>query len=608
MDLWHLLGAGLVGLWLGGVLAFSRVPDSGLTRSLRGFAVCASLWALGDLLASLAPDLFWKRLGLAVLYSGGIFLPPMWWMLALRWSEYRGAPLPFDLARWTRLPLLFAGAMWLAMLSNPWHGQFIVPVVGGRNLYGPLWWLMAVPSYGLILGVLAVALRLRRRIRLPDARRQAAFVVAATGLTLVANWLYVAGASGSTNATLPVLSLSGVILCVGMLREGLFGVLPVALPVITSHDPDGLLVVRPDGRLIHANPRARSMLAPVVLAAERPLLAALARRLRRPDGARLDEESPEWEESWWQAALQPGGTLFRYGREGQCWLRLSGQPVHGRGGRLLATCLRLHDATQEQRTEAELRRARRLESVAEVALGVAHDFHNLLAVVRGNAELLANQHETEPEIERKLHRILRAGEQATDLADQLHVYAGASEPRCDCIDLSGVVRDALEVFDPELFATHAGRRIDVAFDAGPRPVTIEADATQMRQIVLNLLVNARDALEEGGEIRVHTGHCWLEPATTADLVLGGDRPAGEYGYVRVSDTGSGIEPEAQERIFEPFFSTRGKHRGIGLATVFGVARSHGALLALKSRVGRGTTFTVYLPSAASEGPSQARPD
>ena len=376
-----------------------------------------------------------------------------------------------------------------------------------------------------------------------------------------------------------------------MLRQGLFGVLPVALRVIASHDPDGLLVVRGE-RLVHANPRARELLSPLDLAAGVPMPDALGPRLQR-DGTRA---VGEWD-AWWQAVLAPGGALYRYDGDTPRWLRVSGQPVYARRGRLLAHCLRVHDATEEQRAELELRRARRLESVAELSRGVAHDFHNLLAVVTGNADLLLDQLPATPAVQRKLQRILASSRQAAELAGQLQLYAGAAPPTRLPVDLSELARDTLEMLDPDEFSGSAGGRLDVELDLASGPLRIEADATQLRQLLLNLYVNARDALDErGGEIAIGTGRSWLEPARAEHLVLGRDRPAADYAFLRVADTGAGMDPETQERIFEPYFSTKGKQRGIGLSTVFGIARSHGALIALESRIGKGTTFTIYFPA------------
>jgi signal transduction histidine kinase len=590
VDPWQLLGAGLVGLWLGAVLTLTRLPATPLSRAVRGLTVCAALWAVGDLIAGIAPDLFWKQLGVSILYSGVIFLPAVWWIVALRWSEERAATPSLDLRGRVRAPFVFAGAMWIAMVTNPWHGQFLVPVVGGRNLYGPLWWVMAIPNYGLILGAGVVVLRVLRRMDARPTRRQAAFLIIASGITLAANWVYVSGVGPAAGVTLPLISVAALILLVGMLRQGLFGVLPLALQVMASHDSDGLLVMK-SGCLVHANPRALELLSPVDVAPGASLPDALGLRLHRV-GRRAVRDGDDWR----QTLLAPGGVLYRYDGDTPRWLRVSGQPVHGRRGRLLAHCLRIHDATEEQRAEIELRRARSLESVAELSRGVAHDLRNLLAVVTGNADLLLAELPGTREVQRKLHKILRSSQQAVELAGQLQLYAGGAPPTRLRVDLSELVRDTIEMLDPGELPPQMGRPLEVELELASGPLPVEAEPTQLRQLLQNLYVNARDALDgPGGRIRIVTGRAWLDPARAEHLVLGRDRPAADHAFLRVADTGPGMDPEAQERAFEPYFSTKGKQRGVGLATVFGIAQSHGALIALESRVGRGTVFTIYFP-------------
>ncbi|MBW2236544.1 MAG: hypothetical protein JRG85_14250, partial [Deltaproteobacteria bacterium] len=340
------------------------------------------------------------------------------------------------------------------------------------------------------------------------------------------------------------------------------------------------------------------------LAAGARLPDLLAPRLIHRNGVHVAGSDRGRQGDWWHALIKPGGALYRYDNDDPVrWLRISGQPVHARRGRLVAHCLRIHDATDEQQAELELHRARRLESVAELSRGVAHDFHNLLAVVRGNAELLLDVVPERPDGQRQLSRILRASEQAAELADQLQLYTGDEPPTRVRIDLSILVRDMSEVLDAELFEVPPAEAIDIELDLASEPLAIEADATQVRQLLLNLFVNARDALEErGGTIRVATGRTRLEPANAENVVLGREQPAADYAYLMVADTGVGIEADAQERIFEPFFSTKGKQRGIGLSTVFGIARAHGAAVELVSHVGRGTTFRIYFPAVAPDPP------
>ena len=153
--------------------------------------------------------------------------------------------------------------MWLVMITNPWHGAFLTPVIGGRNVYQPLWYAAALPNYALILASLAVELEVARRVARSEVRRQAGFMIAASGITLVCNALYVSELV-ELNGTVVSLSISSALLLVGMAREGLFGVLPAAFSAIAAGHPDGLVVVGPDRRVRYANGRAYVLLEPFV--------------------------------------------------------------------------------------------------------------------------------------------------------------------------------------------------------------------------------------------------------------------------------------------------------------------------------------------------------
>jgi signal transduction histidine kinase len=197
-----------------------------------------------------------------------------------------------------------------------------------------------------------------------------------------------------------------------------------------------------------------------------------------------------------------------------------------------------------------------------------------------------------PELRGRVDKILRVADRAGELAEQLHLYAGGAEPMREPTDLNELVVEIAEVIEPE-----AGPQVVLALELASRPLEIEADPTQLRQALLNLLVNARESLSNaGGQIRVVTELGVRDPAELQGLVLGAGAAVGPYASVRVEDTGAGMDPELQERIFEPFFSTKGKQRGTGLATVIGVARAHEGLVQIHSVPGRGTAFTLYVPA------------
>ncbi len=386
MDAWQAMGAGLVGLCIGLVLmGLSRISASRVVRPLHWFVVTVVFWAFGELVATGADDMAQKQIGLAFLYGGAIFLPTCWWTLAVRWAQEVEGRERLRSRLWLRAPLLWAGAMALAAVGNPWHGEFLTPVLGGRNLYGPLWWVMAVPNYALITAAAVLVIQVLRRVSRPAVRWQGIVLISSSGLTLFCHFVYLLGSEVRPLTTLLVFAAAAAILAIGMYREGLFGVLPAALPVIFEHDQDGLLVVRPGGRLVHCNPRARELLAPVALGVDARIPKDLPSLVPAADRRPIDGSANDPGVLWWSGILRPGGQLYRYGPDAARFLQVSGHAVRGRGDRLVALVLRVRDVTAEQEANTALQRARRLESVAELARGVAHDFHNMLGVVRGNA-------------------------------------------------------------------------------------------------------------------------------------------------------------------------------------------------------------------------------
>jgi signal transduction histidine kinase len=590
MDAWQALSAGLVGLGTGAMLVgLARLPDSRVARPLLCVIVTVALCTFGELVAVGAREMLWKQIGLALLYSGIIFLPCCWWTLAVRWAQEVDARARLRHPLWVRVPVVWNAAMWLVMASNPWHGWFLTPVIGGHNQYEPLWWVMAIPNYALILAAAGLVIRVASRVARPAVRWQGLVLLSSSGGALIANWIYVFGTGVRPVETLLVFAAGAAIVAFGMYREGLFGVLPAALPVIFEHDRDGLLVVRPGGRMVHCNASARKLLAPAHLSVDSRIPGDLPGLAPAP-GRSIDGGATDHAVLWWSEVLSSGGRVCRYGPDAARFLRVSGHAVRGRGDRLKALILRVRDVTAEEEASAALRRARRLESVAELAQGVAHDFNNMLGVVRGNARLLAEDLRGQPEAEQRVERILRVGERATELADQLQLYAGGADPIAASVDLNEIVRDTAEGLEPE-----SGTQVALELDLCGSELRVFGDPTQLSQAILNLIVNAREALQErGGVIRVSTGRASIDPAACRGLVVGGEREPGPYAYVRVADDGPGIDLDAQERIFEPFVSSKGKHRGIGLSTVLGVVRAHRALLQLESAPGRGASFGIYL--------------
>jgi PAS domain S-box-containing protein len=276
------------------------------------------------------------------------------------------------------------------------------------------------------------------------------------------------------------------------------------------------------------------------------------------------------------------------------WLRQQVVPLE-KGVAIWARDVTEKRAAEEERRrlELEFHRGQRLESLGLLAGGVAHDFNNLLTGILGYAEMALRRLPKGAEASGPLREIAAAAQRAADLTQKMLAFAGGGALTFAWISLNEVVQEMVELARPAL---PAGRRIELAL-ARPAP-GLEADATQVRQVVLNLVLNASEAIAaEGGAIHVETGEVYCERERLVGAVLGSELDEGRYAFVRVVDDGAGMPDEVRERVFEPFFTTKFTGRGLGLAAVLGIVRAHRGAIEVDSEPGRGAAFTVLLPIA-----------
>jgi two-component system cell cycle sensor histidine kinase/response regulator CckA len=247
------------------------------------------------------------------------------------------------------------------------------------------------------------------------------------------------------------------------------------------------------------------------------------------------------------------------------------------------------DISERHLLEQQLRQSQKMEAVGRLAGGVAHDFNNLLMVIKGHTELLLNALPPEEKYSRKIEQIDRAADRASTLTRQLLAFSRLQVLQPQVINLNAVV-DEMGKLLPRLI----GEDIELVIYGSKDLGAIRADASQMEQVLMNLAVNARDAMPTGGRLLIETSNAELDSAYNAAHPI---VRQGRYILLAVSDTGTGMNAETQARIFEPFFTTKpqGKGTGLGLSTVYGVVKQSGGFIWVYSEVGRGTSFKIYLP-------------
>jgi len=253
------------------------------------------------------------------------------------------------------------------------------------------------------------------------------------------------------------------------------------------------------------------------------------------------------------------------------------------------------DVTERRALEAEFYQAQKLETVGRLAGGIAHDFNNLLAVILGDAEWLLTEGHLRDDQRRDVEEIVATGRRAAVLTRQLLAFSRRQVLQLRPLDLNAVMTGM-----HKLLLRVLGEDIAVVLQLAPDLATVRGDAGQLEQVLLNLAVNARDAMPEGGRLTIATANVDLGEETGAELPPGVG--PGRFVALTVTDTGLGMDAATKERIFEPFFTTKpgGKGTGLGLATVYGIARQSGGFVRAESQLGHGTTFRVYLPGV--DGP------
>ncbi|MET0263928.1 MAG: response regulator [Rariglobus sp.] len=263
------------------------------------------------------------------------------------------------------------------------------------------------------------------------------------------------------------------------------------------------------------------------------------------------------------------------------------------------------DITERKHLQEQLLQSQKMEAIGQLAGGVAHDFNNLLTVINGYSSLTLSSGALPESLKKPLQQIQAAGDRAANLTRQLLVFSRKQTMQLKPIDLNQTIDESVRMLSRLI-----DERVELEVTLAPKLPRIRADAGMIEQVLMNLVVNARDAMPEGGRLRIATR---MRIISAEEAKREPSKRAGSFVWLSVSDTGEGIPGDVLPKIFDPFFTTKevGKGTGLGLSMVFGIVDTHGGWLTTTSKVGEGTTFDIFLPAIASAetiSPSAADPD
>jgi two-component system, cell cycle sensor histidine kinase and response regulator CckA len=349
---------------------------------------------------------------------------------------------------------------------------------------------------------------------------------------------------------------------------------------LVTHAPYGICRCDSEGQLLDANPALRSMLG---YSSSEDLVG------RHLGGLYADTHQ------WFELADHLRSPIPFQGLIAE-WVRTDGRAtvvrVSGRavtnGGKGKTFELFAEDVTEQRALQQQLLQSQKMEAVGRLAGGIAHDFNNLLMVISGYSEFLLERLGPEPTLRAPAQEISNAAGRASSLTRQLLAFSRKQMLAPKILDLNGVVTENLKMLTRVI-----GEDIDLVMVPTPGLGTVRADAGQIEQVIMNLAVNARDAMPAGGKLTIETSNVSLDEEYAR---FHAPLKPGNYVILAISDTGAGMDSETQSHIFEPFFTTKGvRGTGLGLSTVYGIVKQSGGYIWVNSEPDKGTTFKIYLP-------------
>ncbi len=346
------------------------------------------------------------------------------------------------------------------------------------------------------------------------------------------------------------------------------------VPILVLDDETRVVEINPSAQKIHRTQREQALgcdyAETFVHPDDRPRFsAAVAHVLESREPASLEARTLD----------EPGVLLWS----------LTALPVQAEvPGRLIAIG---QDITDQRQAEKQVAEAQKLETIGQLAGGIAHHFNNLLTIVMGNAELMQRTLGPGDECHHMAEQVIQAAQRASDLTSQLLAFARKGQFKVISVEVHELIERTVQ-----LLTATIDRRIEIQLDLAAAPSLTRGDPAQLENVMLNLALNARDAMPQGGQMVISTENVEITDAEQDPE----DLPPGSYIRIRVRDSGVGMDAETRQRVFEPFFTTKevGKGAGLGLASVYGAVQNHGGAVEVFSTPGDGTTFDVFLPAEA----------
>src|SRR5277367_298829 len=354
--------------------------------------------------------------------------------------------------------------------------------------------------------------------------------------------------------------------------------------LISENAADMIAVVDPSGHRLYSSPAYERILG---YSAEE-LQNTSASEQVHPDDRKLVEEAAN------DARGGGAGRTIQYRmrhKDGSWRLIESGaSAILNAQGKVEKLIIVNRDVSERRKLEEQFRQAQKMEAVGRLSGGVAHDFNNLLGVIIGYAEFLQENLDAENNLRGSVDEILKAGKRAASLTRQLLAFSRQQVLDPKVLDLNGVVSDM-----EKMLRRLIGEDVELSTVLGPDLGRLKADQGQLEQVVMNLVVNARDAMPQGGKLLIETQNMIMDEAFVRRYPY--PVQPGPYVLLTVTDSGIGMDAETKARAFEPFFTTKekGKGTGLGLSTVYGVVKQSGGYIDIDSAPGAGTTFKIYLP-------------